>query len=435
MAIIDSTAAFAERARRFGLPDDIIQSLTDANVGSFGSFAFVAVFNPAALDDAPLSTAIENIIGTAPTAAQMAFFRRLHFEAHALTIADARIRVEQSEDAVPRRLPGPERAARYESQKTRLTGLVWSLTLEPSHRLLDRVQQQVEDNTAAHVSLDHCTCRQQELAGVKKNSEIKIDPITGLIRIGEKEAEDWANTSSDHNLRLAFRRRALAYDQSNLATYEIMEEWTEKLFDCLNDIVPSGFSAPTRDRILSADRQLFSKVTEFCRTGVVPVLLLGHLTRPVESAIRAFENHPSVTFYLLPFPSSRQPTVPGPSGVPSQASDQQVMSRSKRKREAQKLKAAAAPRLPPPAPHPKSAPRPPKGKGKGKGKGELPAPLVGCWRQVKGEKACIFFNLGTCENPERPGETCRQGIHLCMVPQCGGLHAAVLCPLRVGTSQ
>ena len=302
-----------------------------------------------------------------------------------------------------------------------------------AHRLLDRVQQQVEDNTAAYVSLDHCTSRQQELAGIKKNSEIKIDPITGLIRINEKEVEDWANTSTDHNLRLAFRRRALAYDQSNLATYETMEEWTEKLFDCLNDVVPSGFSGPTRERVLSADRQLFSKVTESCRTGVMAVLVLDILTRPVEAAIRVFENHPSVTFYLLPFPASRQSNTPGPNRAPTSTTDPTTVSRSKRKRDAKLLRAAPTSSAPPPSAHPTA--RPPKGKAKGKGKGELPAPLVGCWRQVKGQKACIFFNLGTCENPESPGETCRQGIHLCMVPQCGGLHAAVLCPLRVGRSQ
>ena len=434
MAIIDSVAAFAERARRFGLSDTVIQSLTAANVGSFGSFAFVAVFNPAAVDDTPLSNALENIIGSTPTVTEMAFFRRLHFESHALTVADARVRVEQSEESVPRRLPGPERAARYESQKTRLTGLVWSLTLEPSHRLLDRVQQQIEDNTAAYVSLDHCTSRQQELAGVKKNAEIKIDPITGLIRVGEKQVEDWANTSTDHNLRLAFRRRALAYDQSNLATYEIMEAWTEKLFDCLNDMVPTGFSATTRERILSADRQLFSKVTEHCRSGVVAVLLLGRLTRPVEAAVSALQNHPSVSFFLLPVPLGKQQAADKAPST-STPSDPQAPTRSKRKRDAHRLKAATAPSFPPPAPYSKAAARPPKGKGKGKGKGDLPAPLISCWRQVKGEKACIFFNLGTCENPERPGETCRQGIHLCMVPQCGGLHPAVLCPLKVGRSQ
>ena len=143
MAIIDSTAAFTERARKFGLSDDIITALRDANVGSYGAFAFVAVFNPAAVEDAPLSAALATIIGSVPTATQMAFFRRLHFEAHAMTVADAKIRVEQSEDAAPRKLPAPERAARYTVQKNRLTGLVWSLALEPSHRLLDRVQQQV----------------------------------------------------------------------------------------------------------------------------------------------------------------------------------------------------------------------------------------------------------------------------------------------------
>ena len=214
MAIIDSVAAFADRCLRLGLSQNVVDSLKQANMCSYGAYTFITTFNPQSTDERPLQEAVERIIGQAPTASEMAYHRRLHFDAHAMTIADARIRVEApstGDDSAIRKLPAPERTARYNQQKARLTGLVWSLTLEPSHRLLDKVQQQIEENTAAFISLDLCTCRQQELAGIRKESVVKIDPITGAMSFSEKQSDEWANTSSDHNLRMAFRRRALAY--------------------------------------------------------------------------------------------------------------------------------------------------------------------------------------------------------------------------------
>jgi hypothetical protein len=390
----------------------------------------VTTFNPQSTDERPLKTAIERITGSEPTAVEMAYHRRLHFDAHAMTIADARLRVEapaMGDDSAIRKLPAPERTDRYEKQRTRLTGLVWSLTLEPSHRLLDKAQQQIEENTASYISLDQCTCRQQELAGVRKESVVKIDPVTGAMSFSEKQSDEWANTSSDHNLRMAFRRRALAYDQSNLATYEVMETWTERLFSAMMDPPPAGYSAPTRDRILAADRQLFAKVVEACRSGVLPKAVGASILLPIEVAMEKFADHPTVIFNLLPLPSISQSS----KRQFEPASSSEPQSKRKRGNAGRRSKDKAN------SPTQAEPDKPAKGKGKGKkgvGKSKeqpLPPALQGCWRTVKGKKACVYFNMAICENHAAPGEECRQGIHLCMTPQCGEGHPAVMCPKRV----
>lgn len=439
MAIIDSQAAFLDRCKKFGLDQVLTTVLQDNGIASFGAFAHVARFNPAATDDQPLSDAIEAISGTKPTALQMTHLRRLHFEAHTMSVAEARHRIEQTEDSMPRKLPAPERAARYNQQKLRLTGLVWSLNLEPSHRLLDKVQQQIEENTAAFVSLDQCTSRQQEMAGVKREQSVKIDTATGVMKIAEHEADLWSNTSTDHHLRLAFRRRALAYDQSGLAGYEVMEVWTEKLFSAMLEQAPPGYSAPSRDRILGADRQLFSKVVEMCREGVSVTVVRGVATRPVEAAIQALANDSTVIFHLLPLPNHS-----GPSSAFKALSDDGPILESNNQRK-KRRKAAQAEARGSEVQHVQQAKgsskgsQAGKGKGKSKGKGKhkfdangLPSALKGCNKTVKGERACIWFNLGICDNQANPGEICRQGIHLCMAPECGDLHPAISCPHRLG---
>ena len=61
MAIIDSIAAFADRCQKFGLDEPMIDMLKRNRLCSYGAFANVARFNPAATDDQPLSDSVEAI--------------------------------------------------------------------------------------------------------------------------------------------------------------------------------------------------------------------------------------------------------------------------------------------------------------------------------------------------------------------------------------
>lgn len=444
MSIIDSEAAFEDRCLKFGVTPLVIASFKTAKVCSYGSFAHITAFNPVGgpASDTGLKEAIEFITGAPPTPTELAYYRRLHFEANAMTVADTKLRTEASDESAPRRLPAPERTSRFNQQKTRILGLVWSLTLEPSHRLLDKAQQQVEENLAAFISLDQCTSRQQEINGVKREPSIRVDASTGVMRVAQIDNfEEGANLATDHMLRMAFRRRALAYDQSNLASYDAMETWTEKLFSSMLDAPPPGYASPSRDRIVAADRQMFSKIIEYCRSGVLPIVVGTKTVRPIEEALVFLAADPSVCFQLLPLPFGiiSQARVAKPA-MQAGADGEETVTRSKRKRENKKLRDQTASN----EQHYQSASnskgsakgggKAGKGKGRGKGGKGLPPALTGCWTTVKGQKACIWYNTGTCNNGVAAGESCRQGIHLCMTPNCGDLHPAVLCPQRLASA-
>lgn len=412
MAIIDSEAAFIERAKSFGLGEQELTILKGEKYASFGAFTFVANYAPNSADDKPLREALSSILGSEPTPAQMGKWRRLHFEAHALTVTDARMRMEGPSDDQPKKLPTAERASRYEAQRKRLAGMVWTPGIEPSHALVDRVQQQVEDNQGIFVPLDLCTSRLQEIGGVKRDKEISavIEPNNSL-KIATKDPETKAIIVSDLNLRTAFRRRALAYDQCNLISYEVLEGWAEMLFNTMDEIPPPSYSQVTRHQILSADKTLFVKVIEDCRAGIVPTTDAGgNVSRPMEKSFLKFSTDHAVTFNLLPLPRGSG------SGKPRANMDDEEHPSSHKMRKTDNQGRGRG-----------------KGKGKGKGKGnnsgadKLPPALAGCWKNIKGKPACKYFNMSICRSDARPGEECQFGVHLCMSPACGANHPALSC--------
>ena len=168
MAIIDSFASFRDRAIQFGVEEDDIDKLKAKKFASFGAFTFISVFSAQSSDDVLLNKALTEVLAREVTITDMARFRRLHFESNAVTIADAKRRTEATGEDIPKRVPAPERAARYEDQVRRLVGITMTTNLEPSHSLLDRVQQQLEENQAAYVSPELCTSRNQEIKGIKR---------------------------------------------------------------------------------------------------------------------------------------------------------------------------------------------------------------------------------------------------------------------------
>ena len=386
--ILDSVAAFIARAKSLGLPDEQLNALKQNHAASFGSFAWIAPFNSTSGDDAPLIKALtDQFGGTAPTSVELVHYRRLHFEAHAMTIADTKARVERvDENQAPKKLPAPERAARFEAQKKKLPYLVWNSVLEPSHMILDKVQQQLEENVAAYISLDVCTSRQHEAENVKKLP----DPVT----------------LSDHMLRTAFRRRALAFDQANLIDYMTLEHWTERLFSAMSAQVPPGYSAPGKYQILAADKQLFMQVMDECRSSIAPTVdSKGDVIRPLDVAIRKLWDTPSIAIFMMPFPSSSKHAI-----------DKEMDASESNKRFKKDSNKSSAPQR--------------QASGKGKKAAKLPPILQGCWTHVRGRLACRWFNMGSCRSDSKPGEACKIGVHACMTPGCGENHPHISCPKK-----
>ena len=421
MALIDSKASFEHRAVSLGLTPAQVATLQGRNVDTFGSLFFLIPTAGAGPDETKFEEALVDIYGSLPNLVSMGIFRRLYFEAQSMALEEAKQRLgrAEAEDMVPRKLPAPERAARFTAQQLRITGLVLDAVSEPSHALCDLCQAMYEENLYRHIDLSKCTNRAQELHSTKVESSAVTDK-NGFLKLTDKKEELHAEVNSDYRIRQAFTRRALAMDQANLITFVVGEAWTNHLFRALTDVYPDGCGSVSMNQILACDQEMSVKLTELCRTGIQPSQV-G--VRPLDVHIQALTFSPKLVSMLLPRAQ--------PSSSSSRAHHADKPSTGVWKNWKQQQKALReAGHLPPKGKGKGKSPGKGKGKGKSKGKtSSMPPGLEGCWQTVNGSNVCYRFNLGTCEEVD-VGQTCSKGLHLCCTPRCGGSHSRVSCPKK-----
>ena len=161
----------------------------------------------------------------------------------------------RTEDMPPRRLPVPERAAKLAAQRARLLGVSVTGMLIPSHALIDFCMTMRDEETLRYVAPDKCTAREQELAGVKREQFIKPDS-QGHLKVEEWTSTNSADMTTEHRVRLALQRRALALDQCDLVPYSVMETYHTFLFSLIEAPAAPNHYAIDLVQILNADRAL-----------------------------------------------------------------------------------------------------------------------------------------------------------------------------------
>ena len=237
--------------------------------------------------------------------------------------------------------------------------------MEPSHDLIDRVVHQYEENCIKLIELHKCTSREQEIKGEKSSPQLSFDS-QGNIKVSKQSAVADCPINGEIKLRAAFTRRSLAYDLANVASFQVMEAWSQLRFDRVCQEPPAGYRHIAIDQIVEADRKLWVKISEHTRSKVTGVSATG--VKNVDAAIQELQHHPDVQFYMLPLPLREGPSSPT-GGVRSE-----------------------------PYQHPPD----PKGKGKGKkggkdpGKGRIQVP-DGCsikFGENKNKPICMKFNVG-----------------------------------------
>ena len=135
--MLDSAAAFKDRAASIGVTAAELARLEVLNLDTFVKLAYGCSYVPGQADDQPLLTLIERVCEAAPPPEdRVPVIRRLFFESYTLANADLRSRVDRKDDEQPRKLAQAERAARHKDQQVRLAGLELVGELEPSHALV-----------------------------------------------------------------------------------------------------------------------------------------------------------------------------------------------------------------------------------------------------------------------------------------------------------
>ena len=168
---IDSKADFRARAEQIGVTTAVLDLLELGGVTSYGSFAFITPYQPGQPDETPLITALNRVMGRDPTIAEQIGLRRLFFESVTVAINDLKQRQERDDTAEPSRLPVAERNSRLEDQKRRLVGLHFSPESEPSHKLVDTINQMGVDQTLEWIPWEKSPARRRTSSLVLTTAE------------------------------------------------------------------------------------------------------------------------------------------------------------------------------------------------------------------------------------------------------------------------
>ena len=222
-SLLDSEATFCQQADECGLSEPWVTSLKNNGVATFAKLSFAITSPGTVASDDQVTRFMTNLRpGVVATIADLSAFKRILFESQTLMIYRLKS-AAKGDDMPPKRMPAPEHDARLALQRQHLRGLDISGPLEPAHSLYDMCAQMVERNSK-------CLSRQQELMGANPEKELQLDASkTGLI-IKEQPITQEISLTSDLALFQAMQRRALAMDLANLATYEVMKKWVDRMF-------------------------------------------------------------------------------------------------------------------------------------------------------------------------------------------------------------
>ena len=166
------------------------------------------------------------------------------------------------------------------------------------------------------------------------------------------------------------------------------------MFSIYSQPATPGFQKISQAQILHADRQSFVRLSEMF-TGNLKASAAAGL--PLDPLIEKFETDMSITYYMLPIPTSQSQS--------SSASD-----KTDKKRVEPAPKVAGTPN--------KFQKGGAKGRGKGKKREPVPQALKGMHsRTPQGDAICFGYNLGTCKQ----GTACTRK-HVCAVPECYKSH-------------
>ena len=147
MALVDSEAAFEQRLREVLPTVTVRRAIINAGIRTFSGLAFASGTPQNPSSDDVFRNFADGILPGGYDMATYSSFRRLHFEASTLVVAQLKSRVIGDPDEGKQKLPIVEKQARLEDQRRRLVGVEIEGELQPSFQLVDAVNNMIETNT------------------------------------------------------------------------------------------------------------------------------------------------------------------------------------------------------------------------------------------------------------------------------------------------
>ena len=308
---LDSESVFRVRLLALGISEAQITELASRNINTMAQLAYICPIQPGSQnDDSVFFDALAPALGVG-SAAEISTgdkprFRRAWFEASTVAFAAVKSSIERTDADAPRKMPLPERVSRLNAQQRRLTGVAIEGSLQPSHALLDLVWAMREEDQLKYIPPESCTSRPQETLGIRKESFVKADS-SGNLKSIEIDEQHMADLTTEYRVKLALTRRALAFDQIGLASFNVLESYHGFLYELIMREPLETHHPITVSQILRADKQLWVRLIDLTREGILPDAA-GR--KPIEEKLKEAKLDPHYNAILQPLPkasSSYQP--------------------------------------------------------------------------------------------------------------------------------
>ena len=300
MALVDSEAAFEQRLREVVANAAARLAITNSGIRTFSALAFsVGTPQTPPSDDAFRGFA-DRVLQPGYDMATYSAFRRVHFEASTLVVAQLKARVTGDQEDGKQKLPVVEKQTRLADQKRRLLGVDIEGEMQPSYHLVDTVNNMIETNCVQWIAPSKATSRDQEIQHGAKNLPSVVQLEHQTLKLSAPDSALEAECGSTIQLQWCLQRRALALDQVRLSSWECQSKWINQLLTTLNTPPPPGHAKVTLEQLIKADKQLWTEMSK-AFTGAV-VAAVGADEPPFDAHVLRLRSDPRVTMFLLPLP-------------------------------------------------------------------------------------------------------------------------------------
>ena len=394
MALVDSEVAFQKRCDE--LEENLFTLLKAQSISNYSTLAFVLGSPQAQVQDAGMNALADRVFGAGHVLGQVSMLRRIHFEACTFVMADMRTQISGVDASEPvRKLPFFEKQNRLEQQKSRITGLLHKPEQQPAHTLIDVVFNMMESGAITYIAPSKCHSREQEVQSEAKSKSKQIVTLEqGALKTFHSATLSDVDTTTELRLFFAFQRRHLAFELNKFLSWELCQQWVDKLMSSLTSDAPSNCQAVSLTQILRADREMFSILAAEHEGGLQAK---AGEKPPLDKTFKRLLHDPRINVHLIAMPkqvSSGQPKRPNETTANSPAKQPTKKQRPNTDR--------VAPQLPP----------------------ELKGLKT---RTTDNKPICWHKNLKKgCTNPVK-NNGCRYGFHVCMKCLQSG-HGAADCP-------
>ena len=123
-------------------------------------------------------------------------FRRLHFEAATLVVAQLKQKVTGDSEEGKQKLPVVEKQSRFAEQKLRLNAIDIAGELQPSYSLIDLVNNMIETSSVLWIVPSKATSRDQEILHGTKNLPLVVQLEQHMLKLSPPDSNFEADCSS-----------------------------------------------------------------------------------------------------------------------------------------------------------------------------------------------------------------------------------------------